>query len=348
MTFPFTCSACGHVNHFGWSQAGQKIKCAGCAKTMTVPVPMETVGASAPPPPRPFRFRCPSCGRKYSTKPELAGQKIRCTGCGAGVRVPQGEEDEVAEPSGAEIQAYAGSGEATAPLGPGRTRTKKTSADRGEQSDVSPLLDELGWIETAKRPGSAERVLPSRAELMEQVRQQELEVAEVESRTKAEKDKKKKKRKKQGSSYFDPKETLTLVAGVGAVVGVLAFLAWGYPEFRFPLGGLLSVIGFIVYLLGSVSLRQLVADEGFIKVLFFRFCPPYQWWFVATRWADTKDFFAFFLAGAIIMAIGGFVIKISPTGKKAEASERAYQKLLKSKNAEAPPPVPNVFTRDGE
>ncbi len=222
------------------------------------------------------------------------------------------------------------------------------SADHAEPIQVSPLLDELGWIETAKRPGRAESVLPSRTELMEQVRQQELEAAEVESRTKAEKAKKKKKTKKKGSSYFDPKETLTLVAGVGAVVGVLAFLAWGYPEFRFPLGGLLSVIGFIVYLLGAVSLRQLVAEEGVVQALMFRFCPPYQWWFIITRWADAKDFFAFFLAGAMIMAVGGFVIKTSPTGKKADASERAYQKIMKSKKAEAAPPVSNVFTPDDD
>jgi hypothetical protein len=65
-----------------------------------------------------------------------------------------------------------------------------------------------------------------------------------------------------------------------------------------------------------------------------------------TRWSDAKDFFAFFLAGVIIMAIGGFVIKTSPTGEKAEASERAYQKLLKSKKAEAPPPVSNAFIPD--
>ena len=181
---------------------------------------------------------------------------------------------------------------------------------------------------------------------MEQVRQQELEAEELETQTKGKKAKQIKIRKTKGSSYFDPKETLTLVACVGAVVGVLAFLAWGYPEFRFPLGGLLCVIGLIVYLLGAISLRQLVADEGFIQVLMFRFCPPYQWWFVMTRWADAKGFFAFFLSGAIIMAIGGFVITTSPTGEKAEASERAYQKLLKSKKAEAPPPVSNAFTPD--
>jgi ribosomal protein S27E len=348
MTFPFTCSACGHVNQFGWSQAGQKITCAGCAKTMTAPVPMETVVESAPPP-RTFRFRCPSCGRKFSTKPELAGKKIRCNGCGAGVRVPQSEEDDDAQPSGTAIETRAGSGEATVSFRPARTRSEMPPADREEdQSVVSPLLGETGLIETAKRPRRAESVLPSRSDLMEQVRQQELEAEELEAQTKAEKAKKIKKRKKKGSSYFDPKETLTLVAGVGAVVGVLAFLAWGYPDFRFPLGGLLCVIGFIIYVLGSISLRQLVAEDGFVQALMFRFCPPYQWWFIMTRWADAKDFFAFFLSGAIIMAIGGFVIKTSPTGEKADASERAYQKLLKSKKAEAPPPVSKVFTPDGD
>ena len=171
---------------------------------------------------------------------------------------------------------------------------------------------------------------------------------EVKTQAKAAKAKQKKKRKKKGSGYFDPKETLTLVAGVGAVVGILAFLAWGYPDFRFPLGGLLCVIGFIIYMLGSISLRQLVAEDGFVQALMFRFCPPYQWWFIISRWADTKDFFAFFAAGAIIMAVGGFIIKTSPTGAKAEASERAYQKLLKTKKAEPPPPAPNLINADDD
>ena len=347
MTFPFTCSACGHVNHFGWSQAGQKIKCAGCARSMTAPVPMEPVGDSVPPP-RPFRFRCPSCGRRFATKPELAGKKIRCSGCGAGVRVPQGDENDDAQPSGAAIETYAGSGEAAAPLRPGRMRTALPTADRDQEHGASPLLEELGWIETATRPKRAEGVLPSRAELMEQVRQQELEADELETQAKAAKARQIKKRKKKSSGYFDPKETLTLVAGVGAVVGILAFLAWGYPDFRFPLGGLLCVIGFITYMLGSISLRQLVAEDGFVKALMFRFCPPYQLWFIITRWADTKDFFAFFASGAIIMAVGGFIIKTSPTGAKAEASERAYQKLLKSKKAEVPSPVPNLINTDDD
>src|SRR5262249_6923611 len=47
--------------------------------------------------PKRLKFRCPSCRRKFATKPELAGQKIRCTGCGAGVRVPWAEEGEASD-----------------------------------------------------------------------------------------------------------------------------------------------------------------------------------------------------------------------------------------------------------
>ena len=144
------------------------------------------------------------------------------------------------------------------------------------------------------------------------------------------------RKRKKHSSFFDPKETLKLVAGVGAVVLVLAFLAWGYPDLRFPMGGFLCVVGFIVYAMGAYSLRQVVAEEGMIKLIAFRLCPPYQWWFVATRWQDTRDFFAFFLAGAMVMSLGGAIIKVSPVGKEAEASDRAYQKLVNRKPAEAP------------
>ena len=183
-------------------------------------------------------------------------------------------------------------------------------------------------------------MLSSRSQMMEHIRQREAEEERAQTPDNVSTVKKKKrKKKKKKSGYFDLQETLTLVGGVGALVAVLAFLAWGYPEFRFPLGGLLSVIGFIVYLLGAHSLRQLVAEEGILKLLFFRFCPPYQWWYVATNWAETKDFVAFFGAGVLIMSMGGAIIKTSPTGKKADASERAYQKAQQGRRAEAPPPV---------
>ena len=88
MKFPFKCNDCGHLNHFEWSQVGQTGECSRCGKLLTVPAPMETTSEDAPPPPARVKFRCPACRRKFATKAEMAGQKIRCTGCGAGVRVP--------------------------------------------------------------------------------------------------------------------------------------------------------------------------------------------------------------------------------------------------------------------
>ena len=434
---------------------------------MRVPAPMETM-SEAIPAPRVLRFRCPSCSRKFATKPELAGQKIRCTKCGAGVRVPWADEDFAKPASQPDVVAYADVNQESVPPQPAhrdvarvdlrsaapsttgaqttmtahaeveqkpapqqpvhsdvlrvdvRSAAPSTSASqpglwahaeveqklaprqpvrsdvprvdvrtaapsttgaqttmtahaeveqkpapqqpvRGDVARVdlrsrndekaiateqpivkAPDLEEIAQLDAAK-PRRPESVLSSRSELMEQVRQQAAEEEAVKAEKKVQKSRQKKKgketKRKKYSSYFDAKETLKLVAGVGALVGVLAILAWGYPEFRFPLGGFLCVLGFIDNHLGSVSLRQLVAEEGVLKALMFRFCPPYQWWFVATHWEETRDFVAFFVAGAFVMSLGGAIIKISPTGRKAEASERAYQKLLKGKQSDAPPPV---------
>ncbi len=349
MTFPFTCSACGYTNQFGWSQIGQQITCGGCEKPMTVPVPMEAVGA-APPPPRTVTFRCPSCRRKFATKPEMAGKKIRCNGCGKGVRVPQGDEEPVGltSRSGTSRDSESNELEAQAQLAR-RDSTQVDARPAAENAAIhtSPLLDELGWTKTSRRPKSHATVLPSRAELMEQVREKVAEEEAVATEKKIQHAKKRKKKRK-GSSYFDAKETLKLVAGVSALVGVIAFLAWGYPAFRFPLGGILCVIGFIVYLLGSSALRQLVAEEGVFKLILYRFCPPYQWWYVLTHWEETRDFFAFFLAGAAIMTIGGGIIKTSAEGKRAEASDRAYQKMQQARQAQPAPSVFNGMGRDDE
>ena len=311
---------------------------------MTVPVPMETVSPVSPPP-LTVTFRCPSCQRKFSTKPELAGKKIRCNGCGKGVRVPQGDFEPVGQTSQTATDHDSRSEDAPE-RGPRAQIDIRPAAESGA-IQASPLLDELGWTKTPLRPESHATVLPSRAELMEQVREKVAEEEAIETEKKV-RHAKKRKKKRKGSSFFDAKETLKLVAGVGALVGVLAFLAWGYPEFRFPLGGALCVIGFIVYLLGSAALRQLVAEEGVFKALLYRFCPPYQWWYVLTHWEETRDFFAFFLAGAAIMTIGGGIIKTSAEGRRAEASDRAYKKMTQGRQGQPPPPVFDGIDRDGE
>jgi hypothetical protein len=333
MKFYCTCPDCGTLNDARLVQVGQEFLCTGCGTTLKVPAPREAVDASDE---RPIvlRFDCPSCGRHYATKPDLAGKKIRCTGCGVGVRVPHADATFVAQPSKPVLKTFGGEDAKPAPR-PDRVRKESASAEAGISS--AALLEELASIEGVKRARRAESVLPSRSETMEEVRQK---VAEQEA-VQAEKQKTKKKKKKKRSGYFDPKETLQLVGGLSAFVAVLAFLAWAYPGMRFPLGGFLCVIGFIVYLLGAASLRQLAAEEGPFKALAFRFVPPYQWWFVATRWADTKDFVSFFLAGLVIMAIGGAVIKTSDVGKQAEESERAYQKARQGNQDDAPPAILN-------
>ncbi len=393
MKFPFACVDCGHINHFEWSQVGQRIACGRCRTSLTVPAPMETMPEPAESP-RVLKFRCPSCRRKFAIKPSLAGQKIRCSGCGAGVRVPEAEQvpdsssshhvqgafaeiDEITTtPTTSRVaprrpEAPPRSDPGARPSGVARPDVRRAEIARKdvvppdlprvdvarvdaktanvEAEVVSPLeLESIAGLEGTKRRRRPESVLSSRSEMLELARQQA--AAEESSSTQEAaattlhkpktKGKGKRKAKKKHSSFFDPKETLKLVAGVGALVAVMAFLAWGYEELRFPLGGFLCVIGFIVYALGAVSLRQLVAEEGILKMLLYRFFPPYQWWFVFTRWQDAKDFFAFFLAGAMVMSLGGAIIKTSPAGKKAEASERALQKMLKDQRSKSPPPAP--------
>lgn len=280
-----------------------------------------------------IRFNCPACGRKYATKPSFAGKKIRCTGCGAGVRVPGGSANGAAEPSRPALKSFGAEAGAAPP---------KAARDRAPAGGGGPpLLDDIAAIEGTKRPRRAESVLPSRSVGLEQARQKavEAEEAAAEEEKQVEKKKKKKKKKKKGTGYFDPKDTLILVGGLAAFVAVLALAAWRFPDFRFPLGGLLCIIGFIVYLLGAAALRQLVAEEGDFQALLFRFFPPYQWWFVMSRWSDTRDYFAFFASGLVIMSIGGAVIKLSPAGKEAMKSEAEYQKAHGGGGADVPAAV---------
>ena len=87
MYFPFNCLGCGYENHADWSQIGRRVSCRACGRPAIVPAPMEPVEGESTSE-LAVRFACPVCGRSFATKPALVGQKIRCSGCLAGVRVP--------------------------------------------------------------------------------------------------------------------------------------------------------------------------------------------------------------------------------------------------------------------
>jgi predicted RNA-binding Zn-ribbon protein involved in translation (DUF1610 family) len=325
MTSTITCRACGQTNDLESPQAAQARSCSACGKPLSV----------TPPAAATLKFACPSCGRNFATKPELAGKKVRCSGCGASVRVPDGEPAGTAsESSRPALKSFGGDSSSTA-----RKTAERTTASDAAPDDSS-LLDDLAALEGKSRRSRAEAILPSRSEAMAQVREKVAEEEAEKAVKAAEKARKKKKVKKKGSGFFDPKETLRLVGWVSVGIGLLAFLAWGYPDFRFPLGGLMCVVGFIVYLMGWASLKQYAAEQGPIAAILFRFFPPYQWYFVLKNWADTKDFVAFFGAGFLILSIGGVVIKSSPVGKMAAESEKAYQKVRSGARDEPPPVMP--------
>jgi hypothetical protein len=334
--------------------AGKKIRCSGCGAGVRVPHEDAGAGAlsaAAAVPPAVVKFRCPACGQISEAEAELAGTKVNCSGCGATVRVPPGKAAAVAQPSRPALDAGTATEVAPARPRPAQVRVPEVASARAvsgyEVVDASSSLDDLASIDGVDSRRRAGTVLPSRSEMMEQVRQKATEEA-VAKEEKARKSKKKKRKGKKKTGYFDPKETLTLVAGVAAVVGVITILAWRLPDLRFPLGGFLCVVGFIVYVLGMVSLRQLVAEEGVFKLLLFRFCPPYQWWYVMTNWADTKDYVAFFGAGLMIMSLGGAVIKTSDVGKQAAAADRALQKAKQGTPAGMPPVSPAAGVDDDE
>jgi hypothetical protein len=376
MNFPFNCLGCGYENYAEWSHIGRQVFCRACGRVATVPAPMEPAEGESQSG-LAVRFACPACGRNFATKPALVGLKIRCNGCGAGVRVPACNSFPVANASGVLLFALSGISRAMAPAtGPnagvrpsannspsvasasglalnansGSSRAMAPAAGatvwavedktKIESSSVREQLEAVGGLKRRERTSV---VLPSRAETIEQVRQEAAEEEVAETKINAEKAKKPKKRKRKKTGFFDLRETLTLVGGVSVVVGVLALLAWYFPDFRYPLGGLLAVIGFVLYLLGAMSLRQLAAKEGFFKSMAYRFFPPYQLWYVVTRWADTQDYFAFFASGLIIVAIGVAIVTTSPSAKKAEQSERAYQSVVdefvRGKGFNPPPPV---------
>ena len=364
MYFPFNCLGCGHENHAGWSQIGQRFSCRSCGRSAIVPAPMEPV-AGGPAWQFAVRFACPVCGRSFATKPALVGRKIRCSGCQAGVRVPEANSFPVEHASRVMLNGLSGSSRAIAPATVRSSNVPPPAGDSDSDASVwwvppeddsgmsrsiapapapAPAAgatvrearpntesnpwqsnDQLEAIGSLSRREQAAVVLTSRNEMMEQVQQETAKQEAAEVAQVAEKAKKAKKKRRKKTGLSDLKETMAMLGGVGVVVGLLGLVAWRFPESRFPLAGLLVVIGAVLYLLGAMSLSRVAEHESFLKSMAFRFFPPYQWWYVVMHWEDTRDFMAFIVSGVIIVGVGLGVYRTSNTFLAAEKSNRDYQ-----------------------
>ena len=216
------------------------------------------------------------------------------------------------------------------PASPTGARNEARAGTRGpadlESVDPSSALDALATISGEQDRKLDEPVLPSRSESMHLLSQGTSRRNAAERRVRERNINRNTNRKpKSSGDFFDPKETLRLIGTMSVIVVLLAYFATAVPAFRFVVGGLLCVIGVLVYVMASVTLMRTVPENKPLEGLLVKICPPFQWWYVVNHWSATKECLAFFIAGIVFVAIGVGVLKISEPAKKAEASESATQ-----------------------
>lgn len=123
MPIKAACS-CGHSFQAASKYAGKTVKCPKCKKPLKIPAAKSTskkapAGESAS---GKIAVKC-KCGKAFSAKPELAGKKVKCPGCG--------------EP----IVIKAKSKSASA-----KAKSKSASAEKQGPSDaIGDLFDEVGF-----------------------------------------------------------------------------------------------------------------------------------------------------------------------------------------------------------
>ncbi len=182
---------------------------------------------------------CPACGQKYSAGPELAGKKIRCRGCGGGVRIPEATAS--APPAPAAPRAAAPSTSKPAP--PKVATAPKPTPPKPPPPPPDDDFDAYGLAEEPE-----EEVAPV--------------VTEVVPRgEKAAKGKGKKRRKRGGiGGWIESARENPIVAGITAavVLGMVLFVAIS-PYAALPI---LLVVGVLSVLLGGLATAILIFAQA--------------------------------------------------------------------------------------
>ena len=349
MTFTFDCPHCGHANGADLGRVGRTAACSACGQAVVVPAPLEAADAppgtaSAGPSPTALRFACPSCGRKFTTKVGMAGKRVACTGCGTKLAVPGGPPS----PSSGAVPARPD-------RPPSRADVRPASAPSIDAYDLggdpapsglpvdAPVLAAAGGRGRSRRGGeeAVESVLPSRSEAMAELEKNLAEKAKVEEEKKAKRAKKARKAKKRASAGLEPKEVAQLIGGGVALVALLGGLAYAAPNFRLPIGGVLCVIGGLVYFLGTLGFAHVAREEGAIYSLCCKFVPLYKWYYLVTRWEEMRGHFALYAVGLVLLGPGVWIVKESPYYKRIDAIEKAGMMADDPDEAEdaAPPPI---------
>lgn len=350
MTFPFACRQCGHDNQAELGWVGRTIPCAGCGENLIVPAPIEPAegnGGVGLVSSANLRFACPGCGRKYSTKPEMAGKKIRCGGCGAGVRVPgvSAAGAGASSPSRSALREFEG--------GPARSGVRAPALDRHAGDPVAAAFDldslaDAAGVRPSPRKTKArsdggevvESILPSRTEAIAEVEKALAEKAVVEEEKKRKQAKKKSKRKTRSTGGLEPKEVANIIGLSVLSAVVLGGLAYSSPALRFPIGGLLVAVGGITYVVGILGFSHVAREEGAVYSLCCKFVPLYKWYYLYSRWDMMKGHFTFYVVGLLLLSPGWLIIKESPYSKRLDAIEKGQAVLGRpGVPLQAPPPL---------
>jgi len=106
---------------------------------------------AAQPAPSKLNFACSKCGKNLKVKPELAGKKVKCPGCGQAVPVPQAPGRGTPSPGGADEKTIA--------------PTSSNAADLSDQRTILPVGGDtnpgLSGVRDSrkKRPGDATQAM---------------------------------------------------------------------------------------------------------------------------------------------------------------------------------------------